>query len=245
MMRKLTFITIALLFISIRLYSQNINVFGVFPTIDHSGTFNDKVDYSLYYFAALPLVNLNSPDFSKDAFFHLLYLEQALNYNVSRRLSITGSYVYQRENGVADNSVEENRLYLQTKYKHSVKKVNLIYRLRYDFRQITEQSTTEMVYRQRVRLLAGFDTPVNEKLYFTAYEEAFFNTYPSSKTSYAENWAYVALGKKLNQKNKVEIGLLYVTWNLRKSSWFNQYYFQCTWINHLNFTKTNKKNYDS
>ena len=187
MMRKLTFITIALLFISIRLYSQNINVFGVFPTIDHCGTFNDKVDYSLYYFAALPLVNLNSPDFSKDAFFHLLYLEQALNYNVRRRLSITGSYVYQRENGVAENSVEENRLYLQTKYKHSVKKVNLIYRLRYDFKQITEQSTNEMVYRQRVRLLAGFDTPVNEKLYFTAYEEAFFNTYPSSKTSYAEN----------------------------------------------------------
>ena len=83
--------------------------------------------------------------------------------------------------------MEENRLYLQTKYKHSVKKVNLIYRLRYDFKQITEQSTNEMVYRQRVRLLAGFDTPVNEKLYFTAYEEAFFNTYPSSKTSYAEN----------------------------------------------------------
>jgi len=230
------FIT-SFLFVSSDLISQNINVLGVFPTIDHSGTLNTKLDYSLYYFAAFPLVNLESPDISKDAYFHLLYLEQALSYNVNGKLSVTGSYVYQRENVVSDNSVNENRLYLQSKYKHSIKKINLAYRLRYDFRRIQDQATSDVVYRQRLRLLVGFDTPINDKLYVTAYEEAFLNTYSNPTTVYGENWAYAGLGKKLNQKNKIEIGLLYVTWNISKGSWFNQYYLQCTWINHLNFTK--------
>lgn len=239
MKQRIFTVTILLIIISSRLNCQNINVLGVFPTIDHSGTLTKKFDYSLYYFAAFPSINFSNRDISKGAYFNLLYLEQALTYHVNSKFSLTGSYVYQRANVVAENSVNENRLYLQAKYKYSVKKVNLVYRLRYDYRHIQEQATNEMVYRQRVRLLAGFDTPLNEKLYVTAYEEAFFNTYANPTAVYGENWAYAALGKKLNQKNKIEIGLLYVTWIINKGSWFNQYYLQCTWIDHLNFRKTN------
>jgi hypothetical protein len=82
------------------------------------------------------------------------------------------------------------------------------------------------------------DVPINEKVYFTAYEEAFFNTFKNSEAFYGENWAYTAIGKRLDGNNKIEAGILYVTWNIGKQSWFNQYYFQVTWISNLDLRKT-------
>ncbi len=229
--------TSALIILSISLRSQNVNVGGIFPTIDHSGTLSKKFDYSLYYFAALPLVNFDKPDISNDSYFHLFYSEQALTYNLSSKFSLTGSYVYQRENVVYDNYVNENRFYIQAKYKHSIKKTNLTHRLRFDGRFVQNRFTNETPFTHRVRYLIGFDTPINEKLYFTAYEEAFFNTFENPGAVYGENWAYAGLGKKLNDKNKIEAGVLYVTWNIGKTSWFNQYYLQLTWISHLDFKR--------
>lgn len=237
-LRKHWFVSVLAVLLSAPIINaQSINVGGVFPTIDHSGTISNKLDYSLYYFAAFPLVNFDKPDVSKDSYFHLFYSEQALSYNVNSKFSFTGSYVYQRANVVYDNYVNENRFYVQAKYKHSIKKVNLTHRLRFDGRFIHNRFTNETPFTHRVRYLIGMDAPINEKLYFTAYEEAFFNTFKNAGAVYGENWAYAALGKKLNEKNKIEAGILYVTWNIGNNNWFNQYYFQLTWISHLDFRK--------
>lgn len=221
--------------------SQSINVAGLFPTIDHSGTISNKLDYSFYYFAALPLVNFKKPTLSKDSYFHLLYLEQALSYKVSYKFSLTGSYVYQRANVVYDNYVNENRFYFQAKYKHTLKNIDLTQRLRFDGRFIHNRVTNETPFTHRLRYLIGLDFSINQKLYFTSYEEAFFNTFEKANAVYGENWAYAALGKKLNEKNKIEIGLLYVTWNIGKTNWFNQYYLQATWLTHINLQRTKTK----
>ncbi|MDX2174296.1 MAG: DUF2490 domain-containing protein [Bacteroidota bacterium] len=219
------------------LNAQSVFVAGAFPTIDHSGTINSKLDYSLYYFAAFPLVNFSKPEVSKNSYFHLLYFEQALSYNVTNRFSLTGSYLYQRENVVYNNYTNENRFYIQAKYKHPIKKVNITHRLRFDGKFVQNRLTRETPFTHRVRYLIGMDTPINEKLYVTAYEEAFINTFENAGAFYGENWAYTAVGKKLNEKNKIEAGILYVTWNIGKQNWFNQYYFQLTWISHLDFRK--------
>jgi|ERR1019366_4569866 hypothetical protein len=219
------------------LKAQSVYVGGLFPTIDLSGVLTNKFDYRLYYFAAFPLANFHKPEVSKDAFFHLLYLEQALTYNVNSKFSLTGSYLYQRTNVVYDNYVNENRFYLQTKYKHSIKKIYLTHRLRFDARFIQNRITNETPFTHRVRYLIGMDTPINEKLYFSAYEEAFFNTFNGASAVYGENWAYAGIGKKLNEKNKIELGFLYVTWNIGGNNWFNQYYLQLTWNTHLDFRK--------
>jgi hypothetical protein len=78
-------------------------------------------------------------------------------------------------------------------------------------------------------------------LYFTAYEEIFFNTFKNAGAFYAENWAYAALGVKLNDKNKLETGPLYIAWNTGGTNWFHQYYLQFTWISHLDFTQAKQK----
>jgi hypothetical protein len=228
---------IAILFVNTKLFAQSINVGGIFPTVDHSGAISNKLNYSLYYFAAFPLVNLDNPNVSKDSYFHLFYAEQALSFIVDKKFSITGSYVFQRENAVYKNYVNENRFYIQAKYKHSIKKVNLSHRLRFDGRFVQNRITNESPFTHRVRYLLGLDIPISEKNYVTAYEEAFFNTFENANAFYGENWAYAAFGKKLNKTNKIEAGILYVTWKLANENWFNQYYFQLTWISHLNFIK--------
>lgn len=204
--------TFCLTFYSIK--AQNINVAGIFPTVDHSGTLTNKFDYGLYYFGAFPLVNFKNPDLSKDAYFHLLYLEHALTYKKSDNLSFTGSYVYQRANVTATNYTNENRFYLQAKYKHVFPKLKLTHRLRFDGRFIQNRITNTYPFSHRLRYLIGFETPISEKNYITGYEELFFNTTKNASVVYGENWFYTALGRKLNDNNKIEAGLLYVTWNI-------------------------------
>ncbi len=234
---KLGFKFIILLFLSLTAKPQSQYYGGAFPTIDHSGDINNKLGYGLYYFGAFPLANLNKPNISKDANFLLLYSEQSLSYKPSDKFILTGSYVYQRTNAVYDNYVNENRFYVQAKYKHAIKNIKLTHRLRFDGRFIQNRVTNETPFTNRIRYLIGIEVPINEKSYFTAYEEAFFNTFKNANVIYAENWAYAAIGRKLNANNKIEAGVLYITWNTGVSNWFNQYYFQVTWISHLDFRK--------
>lgn len=219
------------------LNAQNVNVGGLFLTIDHSGSLTSRMDYSFYYFGSFPLVNFNSSNGSKDAYFHQFYAEQALTYKPSENLSFTGSYVYQRTNVLRSDYVNENRFYLQTKYKNKFTKFSLSHRLRFDGRFIQDRITNTYPFSHRIRYQLGFEKPINDKLYFNAYEEVFFNTFKGVNPVYGENWAYAGLGKKLNEQNKLEAGLLYVTWNIGNHNWFNQYYLQFTWINHLDFQK--------
>jgi hypothetical protein len=233
-------IIISLLFGTFLVNSQSLHYGGAFPTLDHSGDLNAKLGYGLYYFAAFPVINFDRPNVNKDASFLLFYSEQSLSFKAGRRLSFTGAYVYQRANAVYDNYVNENRFYVQAKYRHSIKKLNLSHRLRFDGRFIQNRITNETPFTHRARYLIGLDFPIKSKkenLYFTAYEELFFNTVSGTKPVYGENWAYAALGIKLNERNKMEPGILYITWNVGKANWFNQYYFQLTWISHLDFSK--------
>ncbi|MBS4027544.1 MAG: DUF2490 domain-containing protein [Ignavibacteriales bacterium] len=239
-MKRILAIHIFLLFCIENTFAQSTFIGGLFPTIDHSGTITKNLDYSLYYFGAFPLVNFKNPDISKDANFLLFYSEQALTFNVNKHLSFTGAYVYQRENVTKDNYSNENRVHIQTTYKHSVKTVNLKHRLRFDNRFIHDNTTDKTSYTHRLRYLIGLDFPIKSKkdnLYFTAYEEAFFNTFKNASAVYGENWAYAAIGTKLNDNNKLETGLLYITWNTGGNNWFHQYYLQLTWVSHLDFTK--------
>lgn len=218
-------------------FSQNRNIIGVFPTIDHSASLSQKLDYGVYIFGAFPLFELNSLNHSNDLYFHLFYSEIALTFNKSKQLSFTGSYLYQRENVLKSSSINENRFYLQSKYKHSIGRLNLAHRLRFDGRFIQNKSTGKFPFSHRIRYLIGLDYDLNSKSYLTSYEELFFNTLKNANPIYNENWFYAAYGRKLNERNKIETGLLFVTWNIGNKNWYNQYYFQLTWINRLNFIK--------
>lgn len=236
---KRSYLLTVFLLVSVPLLnSQNINVAGAFPAIDHAGDLTDRLDYSLYFFAAFPLVNLNKPE--PDGYFHLFYSEQAVSYKPNDHLSFTGSYVYQRSDVVFDHYVNENRFYVQAKYKHTTGKISLVHRARFDGRYIGDRLSGKAPFTHRARYLIGLDAPIGSNLYFTAYEEAFFNTFRNPGAVYGENWAYTALGRRLNEKNKIELGALYITWSIGNKNWFNQYYLQATWISRIDLRKTKR-----
>jgi hypothetical protein len=220
------------------LSSQSKTVAGLFPAIDHSGKLTKKVDYSLYYFAAVPVLDFSSNEIRNETYLNLFYLEQAINYSLNDFWTFTSAYVYQLENVGDKLFSQENRFHLQAKYSKPYAKFKLTYRLRFDGRFVNKPSNDQTPFTSRIRYLIGLNLPLNETLYFTLYEEAFFNTYQDASVVYGENWAFAGFGKNLNQKNKLELGLLYITWNTGTQSWFNQYYLQLTWINQLNFSKS-------
>lgn len=243
-MRKyITIFNLLIGLIPINSVAQNINIGGVFPTIDHSGKINNKADYSLYYFSSFSLINLKEENQNQNPnpYYHLLYAEHALHYNFTNKFIITGSYVYQRENVLRDNYLNENRFYTQIKYKQGFTKISFTHRLRLDGRFVENRITKKAPFTHRLRYLIGLDYTIRENLYFTAYEEPFFNTSTISNPIYNENWAYCGLGGRVNAKNKLEIGLLFVTWNVGNKKWFNQYYLQITWINQIDLTKKDNK----
>lgn len=236
-MKKPTVLLLLFLAVSLRVNAQTKQVAGIFPTIDHSGEISKKLEYSFYYFGALPLVNLKKPDFGNDDALLLFYAEQALTYKFSPKFSVTGSYVYQRENALNENFVNENRIHIQATYKHKLQNLDLKHRVRLDNRFVQNRVTKETPYTHRLRYLLGVELPLGDKTYFTAYEEAFFNTFKGASAVYGENWAYAAVGWKINDQHKIETGPLYIIWNTGTNSWFHQYYWQFTWISHVNFNQ--------
>lgn len=220
--------------------SQSKKIAGVFPTIDHSGKLSKRIDYNFYYFGAFPLLNFKQPNFKQDAEILLFYAEQDLTYNLNKKLSFSAAYVFQKEAINLLIMTNEHRLHVQSTFKHTLKEFNIKHRVRLDNRFIENWQTGEKPYSHRLRYLIGIETPIKksiDKLYFTAYQEAFFNTFKSAKKVYAENWAYLALGVKLNKSNKLEAGPLYITWNTGNKNWFHQYYLQLSWVSQLDFTR--------
>lgn len=230
------------LFMVMKSEAQNINHFGLFPTIDHSGRLSEKWSYSLYYFDAFNLVNDKVNGKPDNSGYFIFYAEQAISYQVTKSLSLTGSYVYERQHPVdKDNYRNENRFYFQATLKTPLKKVQLRNRLRFDARFIQDNVTGDRPFTSRIRYLLGVTVPLSQesnRFYFNAYNEMFFNTYQNPVAVYAENWAYAGIGLKTKSAGSWEAGPLYIFWvNNSARDLQNFYYLQLTWITHLDFRK--------
>jgi long-subunit fatty acid transport protein len=221
------------------IFSQNINYWGLFPTIDHSGKLSNKWGYNAYLFDAIkPYESKINLETDKARSFYV-YGEAGLSYNLTKNLSATAAYVHEQQNPFSDNYRVENRLFQQLTLKLPIGKTTFKQRLRFDERFVQNRLTGSAPLTHRLRYLLGFKQPLGgEKFYLTAYSEAFFNTSQSFK--FDENWSALQLGYKFNDIHSFEAGLLYVGWiNSAPSNWLNQFYLQATWVSQLDFSKSN------
>lgn len=222
-------------------FGQDENHIGFFPTIDHSGTISDKLDYSLYYFGAFNTFNSEVDGIKEPSNFFVFYAEQALTYKVNSNLSFTGSYVYERQYPTQDNYRNENRFYLQSTYKYNLNKTSIKHRLRYDGRFVQDRMSGTTPFTSRLRYLIGLQTPLqknSDKLYLSMYNEFFFNLDRNAVAIYGENWAYAGIGYKIDKNNAIEAGPLHIFWvNNKENDLSKFYYLQVTWVNHLDFRK--------
>ncbi|QQR85374.1 MAG: DUF2490 domain-containing protein [Flavobacteriales bacterium] len=210
--------------------AQNINSFGLFPTIDHSGDLSNKFSYNVYLFDAITLGDDANGAIPTGSFY--LYGELGLSYKLTTRWSVTASYVHERQNPFRDDYRVENRAFQQITYKHPFPRLEWKHRLRFDERFIQDRTTGSASFSGRLRYLMGVKWPSDARAYFMGYVEPFFNT--SQDFTYEENWSAAQLGYKLNDRHGIEAGLLLVNWKM-SNGWFNQWYMQLTWVNHLDF----------
>lgn len=244
MFKKFRFFLLGLfVFVSLKEFSQSKYVLGIFPTIDHTGLVNEKLKYNFYYFGAFPLIDLQSPENTDASQFLMLYLEQSITTLINPNWNFTGSYVFQKSNLSSSAPTDENRFYIQSSYSHRALSWQLKHRLRWDARWIKNPLTSEIPFSHRLRYFIGMERVLSQNkaaLYLTLYEELFFNTVKGANPVFEENWAYVGIGKKLNDWHKLEAGLLYITWVSGLDSWFNQFYLQFTWISTFDWKQQKK-----
>lgn len=221
------------------LLSQNVSYYGLFPTIDHSADISKRFGYNVYIFDAIKPYNSKVNGFDDEARSFYFYTEAGLSYSIIPQLSFTASYVYERQNTFNTYYRNENRLFQQLTLKLPIGKTELKQRLRFDERFVQNRITGETPLTHRLRYLLGVKRPLkNEKLYFFAYTEMFFNTASGAKYILNENWSAAQIGIKLNSWSSFETGLLYVGWiNNADKDLLHQYYLQLTWATHLDFKK--------
>ena len=128
-------------------------------------------------------------------------------------------------------------------YQYNLNRTTLKHRLRFDGRFIQDRVTGDRPFTSRLRYKIGLETPLqkNNKVYLSLYNEFFFNLDKSAIAIYGEDWAYAALGFKIDKNNKIEAGALSIFGVYNKQNDFNRsYYLQLTWINHVDFRATKK-----
>lgn len=212
--------------------AQNVNSFGLFPTIDHSGDLSEKFSYNVYLFDAITLGDDSNGALPTGSFY--LYGEAGLSYKLTSRWSVTASYVHEGQNPFRDEYRVENRAFQQLTYKHSFPRLEWKHRLRFDERFIQDRTTGETNFSGRLRYLMGVKWPTDTRAYFMGYVEPFFNT--SQDFTYEENWSAAQFGYKFNDTHGIEAGLLLVNWKM-PYGWLNQWYFQATWVSHIDLRK--------
>ena len=217
-------------------YGQKVNYYGVFPTIDHSGSLNEKWSYNVYLFDAIkPYTHTINNEVTDEARSFYAYGELGLSYALNKQLSITGAYVHERQNVFKEYYRTENRLFQQLTLKTPINNGVMKQRLRFDERFIQNKTTGKAPLTHRLRYLLCGTIPISDtKLYAMGYSEFFFNT--SNAFKYEENWSALQLGIHLNDVHSIEAGLLNVNWIYNSSNdWLHQYYLQATWVSHLDF----------
>lgn len=226
MKNHLKFSILVFVLISKSSFSQNDHISGVFPTLIMSHEFSDKWKIDSYSFLATnPFEKPNYPSRSS-----ILYTELDLSYNFTKNFSTTLSYTYERLNPFSDDYRNENRIWLQAQYLIKRTNFEIKNRLRYDFRFIENRLTSRTDFNPRVRYLLGLTKPIFNKdknINFVVYNEFFFNTFSNSFFSYAENWGYVGVHKKINKTISVELGYLNLSWvKDAQRNWLIQHYIQ-------------------
>lgn len=230
---KTFILTILFLFFSSCVFCQNKVYFGLFPTIDISGNFNERFSYNSYLFSAIKPYT-----FQNDALRILYcYAEQGFSYKINSNLSFTNAYVFERQEPFENIARNEHRLFQQISLNYSFKRFELKNRLRFDERFIQNIKRNKFEFFHRLRYLIGAKVPINSQWYCMGYSEFFFNTSPNENFRFNENWSTLQLAYQWNENNAIEFGYLFIGWIMNGNNWLNQHYLQTTWVSKFNFKK--------
>lgn len=214
------------------LAAQNVNRAGVSPAIDYSGQFSRKWSGNFYTFSAFQLYDFSQQKIPREGRYYFLNTEASISYHTSKKLSLSGGFVFQRFIPISRGYLDERRIFIQGSRTHLWDSTVVKQRLRFELMNFSFLSINSGLYH-RLRYRLGIESPISDKLYFTAFIEPFINTSNKINYRWIENWLYVGIGKHRNHRNRLELGGMNISWRLSRGGWFNQFYLQASWIRTL------------
>jgi len=141
--------------------------------------------------------------------FNQLLLRTGINYDISEKVMVTLGYGNITTDGTFidvddEKNSNENRIYQQLVIRNNFGKLNLSHRYRLEQRFI-DNNVTGNVTQHRARYFLKATYPIGEKWYLAAYDEIFINL---QEPLFGQNRLYGAIGHKLNDNIKIEVGYL-------------------------------------
>lgn len=212
---------------------QNTSLFGLFPTIDHSGDLSKRWSYNLYLFDAIKTGDDGGEGASIANGSFYAYMELGGTYKLAERWFGTMAYVHEQQSPFEPTARIEHRLFQQLTFKGPRERWDAKLRLRFDERWIRAYDASSGSFSSRLRLLGGLKWPNDTRTYFTGYFEGFLTS--TSDLSYDETWATAQIGIKLGEHHAVEAGGLFIDWRM-PYGWMHQRYLQLSWVSHFKLT---------
>jgi hypothetical protein len=144
------------------------------------------------------------------------YLFQpGVNYKLNERFTLGGGYGYMRTYPYGDfpvaAPVNEHRVWEQISTSTPLLSLNWNHRLRLEQRTIGNANNYRYENRVRYRLLTTLPLPCGKEgqYYLKAYDEIFINFGGNvAKNTFDQNRAYLAVGRKLSEHVKMEVGFM-------------------------------------
>ncbi len=207
-MKKIYFF-IAIIFTS-SLHAESFESYGVLPFLSLSKGISNKYDLSFYH----------SDTFStREKTFHgkkypsrdlQAYFQTAINYKFLPNVNLSIGHIYQRNNPVDVDFVNEHRIFEQATYSHSRDAFQFTHRLRFEQRFIDEREEHE--FKTRLRYQIGFNVPLDGRQldpgewYFNTYNEFYFSTTGERNAFFSDDWLYAGFGYQTIDWGKLEVG---------------------------------------
>jgi hypothetical protein len=149
-----------------------------------------------------------------------LLLRPALNYEVSKSLTLSAGYGFVDTHRYGSYPVaakfNEHRVYQQASVRQTLGRVGLQHRYRLEQRWVgaNDGNGGSRRYQNRFRYMARATIRLrnSEKYYLSVYDEVFLGFAPNyGANSFDQNRAFAALGIRLNPTTSVELGYMQQT----------------------------------
>lgn len=142
-----------------------------------------------------------------------LLIRPAINYDVSRKLTLTAGYAYAWTHPYSNPApgavpTHEHRIWEQALFRYRTEHTQWTTRLRFENRFLM-QPAGGYRYENRFRAWESVTVPLNKRFYLTAYDEFWTYVPPYvSNSAFDQNRAYGALGINLKPGWRLETGYM-------------------------------------
>jgi hypothetical protein len=142
-----------------------------------------------------------------------LLLRPGITYSLNKLASVTAGYAFIETwpygPYASGQAFTEHRLWEQLGLKYKTGKVAWSSRFRFENRWL-ESPPKDIRYENRIRLMQKFSVPINDRTYFTMFDEYWVFVPPFvSNSAFDQNRAYAAVGWRLAPHWNLETGYMH------------------------------------